>query len=175
MTPEPTHFSTFFEYLVIMTRFLTLLLLFCSMNFRAFAQETEPYFIRITVDKIRLGNDSVKFSKPKTLYIYTTGKADTTEITTIKGTRLAIVTEVRKVMVGKTIRYQIGYAWYKRNSSKWELIRHFGYVDRRSLLAKPDEVKQSKTPKAAREIFYCSIGEPMVFSCGFRMDVYLNK
>jgi hypothetical protein len=175
LRPEPTHFSTVFEYLVSMLRFLTVLLLFCSINFRAFAQETEPYFIRITVDKIRLGNDSVKFSKPKTLYIYTSGKPDTTEITSIKGTRLAIVTEVRKVMVGKTIRYQIGYAWYKRSGTKWELIRHFGYVDRFALLSKPDEVKNSKALKPAREQLYCSIGEPMVFSCSFRMDVYLNK
>jgi hypothetical protein len=145
------------------------------MNFRAFAQETKPYFIRITVEKIRLGNDSLKFQKPKTLYVTTTGKPDTTEITTIKGTRIAIVTEVRKIMVGKTVRYQIGYSWHKRNGSKWELIRHFGYVDRYSLLNKPDEVKNSKSMKPAREQFYCSIGEPMVFSCSFRMDVYMNK
>jgi hypothetical protein len=145
------------------------------MNFRAFAQETKPYFIRITVEKIRLGNDSLKFQKPKTLYVTTTGKPDTTEITTIKGTRIAIVTEVRKIMVGKTVRYQIGYSWHKRKGSKWELIRHFGYVDRYSLLNKPDEVKNSKSMKPAREQFYCSIGEPMVFSCSFRMDVYVNK
>ncbi len=157
-----------------MKQLTALLFLFFSYSL-AGQEQKKAYFIRITIDKIRLGNDSVKFKSPKTLYVETSGKTDTVEVATIKGTPVAMIIEVRKYMAGKTIRYQIGYSFFKKENNKWALIKHFGYVDRFSLLKKPDEVKKSKTPKSAREEFFCSIGEPMQFSANFRMDVYINE
>jgi len=158
-----------------MFRILILSIVLLSAGFQATAQEKKPYFIRITIDKIRLGKDSVQFKSPKTLYVETGGKTDTMEVGSVKGTSIGMVVEVRKFYSGKNIRHQIGYAFYKRENEKWVLIKHFGFVNRFSLLKKPDEITKSKTPKAAHEEFYCSIGEPMQFSASFRMDVYLNQ
>ncbi|HTF02961.1 MAG TPA: hypothetical protein VK826_03015 [Bacteroidia bacterium] len=158
-----------------MHRKLLLLLFAISAGLLSAQEQKKPYFIRITLDKVRLGNDSVKFKSPKTLYIETAGKTDTIEVATVKGTPIAMTVEIRKYLSGKTVRYQIGYAFYKKENSKWTLIKHFGFIDRFSLLKKPEEVKKGKTPKPAHEEFFCSIGEPMQFSAGFRMDVYLNQ
>lgn len=163
-------------------RILLLLLLFLTSGTGLSAQEQskgtlpekKAYFIRITMDKLRLGNDSVKFASPKTFYVETSSKTDTTEVGAVKGVPVGMTVEVQKYFVGKTIRYRIGYVFYKRENEKWVLIKNFGFVDRFSLLKKPDEVKNSKSKKAAHEEFYCSIGEPMQFSASFRMDVYLN-
>ena len=158
-----------------MHRKLLLLLFVISGCLLSAQEQKKPYFIRITLDKVRLGNDSVKFKSPKTLYIETAGKTDTIEVATVKGTPIAMTVEIRKYLSGKTVRYQIGYAFYKKENSKWMLIKNFGFIDRFSLLKKPEEVKKGKTPKLAHEEFFCSIGEPMQFSAGFRMDVYLNE
>lgn len=138
-------------------------------------EQKKAYFIRITMDKLRLGNDSVKFKSPKTFYVETSSKTDTVEVGSVKGTPIGMTVEVQKYFAGKTIRYRIGYVFYKRENAKWVLIKNFGYVDRFSLLKKPDEVKNPKAKKAAHEEFYCSIGEPMQFAASFRMDVYLNE
>lgn len=141
-----------------------------------FAQESKkPYFIRITMDAIRLGNDSVSIKTPKTLYIESNAKSDTIEVGAVKGTPIAMTIEIQKFFAGKTVRYRFSYSFFKKVHAKWELIKNFGWVDRFSLLKKPDEVKNSKSKKPAREEFFCSIGEPMQFSARFRMDVYLNE
>lgn len=158
-----------------MLRILILSIVLLSAGFQAAAQDKKPYFIRITMDKIRLGSDSVQFKSPKTIYVETSGKTDTIEVGSVKGTPVAIVVEIRKFYSGKNVRYQIGYVFYKRENDKWNLIKNFGYVNRFSILKKPEEIKKSKTPKAAHEEFYCSIGEPMQFSASFKMDVYINE
>lgn len=138
-------------------------------------EQKKAYFIRVTMDKLRVGNDSVAFKTPKTFYVETSSKTDTFEVGVVKGTPVAMTVEVQKYLSGKTVRYRIGYAFYKKTNAKWVLIKNFGYVDRFSLLKKPDEITNSQTKKAAREEYYCSIGEPMQFSASFRMDVYLNQ
>ncbi len=158
-----------------MVRILILSIVLLSAGFQAAAQDKKPYFIRITMDKIRLGKDSVQFKSPKTIYVETSGKTDTIEVGSVKGIPVAMVVEIRKFYSGKNVRYQIGYVFYKRENDKWNLIKNFGYVNRFSILKKPEEIKKSKTPKAAHEEFFCSIGEPMQFSASFRMDVYVNE
>lgn len=137
--------------------------------------EKKPYFVRITMDKLRLGNDSVMFRSPKTIYTEMNAKSDTIEVGAVKATKIGMTVEVQKFFAGKTVRYRIGYVFYKRENNKWVLIKNFGWTDRFSLLKKPDEVKNSKAKKPAHEEFFCSIGEPMQFSASFRMDVYLNE
>jgi hypothetical protein len=156
-------------------RILLLALLLFTLSDVSAQEQKKSYFIRITMDKLRLGNDSVKFTAPKTLYVETSSKSDTIEVGAVKGTPVGMTVEVQKYLQGKTVRYRIGYVFYKKENAKWTLIKNFGYIDRFSLLKKPDEVKNSRSKKAAREEFFCSIGEPMQFSASFRMDVYLNE
>lgn len=156
--------------------FLFSLLISATFLSAQVAQEPKKaYFIRITMDKLRLGNDSVKFKSPKTYYVETSTKTDTVEVGVVKGTAVGMTVEVQKYFAGKTIRYRIGYVFYKKVNAKWELIKNFGFYDRFSLLKKPEEVKNTKTKNPAHEEFFCSIGEPMQFSASFRMDVYLNE
>lgn len=138
-------------------------------------EQKKPYFIRITMDKLRLGNDSVNFKSPKTVYVEADAKSDTIEVGAVKGQPVAMMVEIQKFLVGKTVRYRFNYTFFEKKNSKWMLIKKFGWVDRFSLLKKPDEVKNPKVKKAAREEYYCSIGEPMQFSASFRMDIYLNQ
>lgn len=137
--------------------------------------EKKPYFIRITMDKLRLGNDSIAFKSPKTFYVESNAKSDTIEVGAVKAVPVAMTIEVQKFLVGKTVRYRFNYTFFRKENKKWVLIKNFGWVDRFSLLKKPDEVKNSKTKKPAHEEYYCSIGEPMQFSASFRMDIYLNE
>lgn len=154
--------------------FASLLLVVLSVVAGNSQEQKKPYFIRITMDKLRLGSDSVSFKSPKTQYIESDPKSDTIEVGTVKTTPIAMTVEIQKFFVGKTIRYRFSYTFYKKENNKWAVIKNFGWIDRFSLLKKPDEVKNSKSKKPAREEFFCSIGEPMQFSASFRMDVYLN-
>ncbi len=135
-----------------------------------FAQR--PYYVHLTIDKVVLGNDSVLFKKGKTFFVETKSHTDTIEVAKVGGTPVAIVVDVRKLMEGPLMRYQIGYAWYKKTGTKWELIRNFGYITRPDLVTlKPGFDKTAKT-KSATEEFHCSIGQPEQFDADFRMDVY---
>lgn len=137
--------------------------------------EKKPYFIRITMDKLKLGNDSVTFKAPKTLYVESNAKSDTIGVGSVKGIPVAMVVEIQKYMSGPNVRYRFNYTFLEKEHSKWTVIKTFGWVDRFSLLPKPDEVKKPGSKKPAQEKFFCSIGEPMQFSASFRMDIYLNQ
>lgn len=154
----------------VLTALLSLIMLCATAQ-----EQKKPYFIRITMDKLRLGNDSVSFKSPKTYYVESGAKSDTIEVGAVKGTPVAMMVEIQKFLVGKTVRYRFNYTFFEKENAKWTLIRKFGWVDRFSLLKKPEEVKNPKAKKAAREEYYCSIGEPMQFSASFRMDIYLNQ
>ena len=154
----------------ILTGILSLLMLCATAQ-----EQKKPYFIRITMDKLRLGNDSVSFKTPKTYYVESGAKSDTIEVGAVKGKPVAMMVEIQKFLVGKTVRYRFNYTFFEKKNLKWIIIKKFGWVDRFSLLKKPDEVKNPKAKKAAREEYYCSIGEPMQFSASFRMDIYLNE
>lgn len=136
--------------------------------------EKKPYFIRLTIDALRLGADSASYNHPKTYYFESGSKSDTFDIGAVNGTSIGISFEIQKFLVEKKVRYRFSYTYYKKVNDKWELIKNFGWVDRFSLLKKPGEVND-RPVKPAREEFYCSIGEPMQFSARFRMDIYLNQ
>ena len=153
--------------------FIVILTIF---GFSAFGQEAKkPYFIRISIDKLKLGSDSIKFRSPKTFYLESGQKSDTIDVGGLKTTRIGMSVEVQKYFAGKTVRYRFAYSFFKQENGKWVLIKNFGWVDRFSILKKPDEVKNTKSKVAAKEEYYCSIGEPMQFSATFKMDVYLNE
>ncbi len=140
------------------------------------AQETKkPYFIRISIDKLKLGNDSMKYRSPKTFYLESGQKSDTIEVGALKNDRIGMSVEVLKYFQGKTVRYRFSYTFFRKENTKWVIIKNFGWVDRFSILKKPDEIKNTKTKVVAKEEYYCSIGEPMQFSATFKMDVYLNE
>ncbi|HLG03923.1 MAG TPA: hypothetical protein VI731_10040 [Bacteroidia bacterium] len=152
-----------------MKRFLVLLAaLFLAGSL--FAQKS--FLIHLTIDKVRLGKDSVVFKPGKTFLFETTGKTDTMEVAKVKGVPVAIVIEIRRVFVDKQVNYQLGYAFYKKSADKWELIRHFGYTDRNDLLAPRPGFEKSAKKKPAREEFNCLLGDPVQFAAWFRMDVY---
>jgi hypothetical protein len=137
-------------------------------------EQKKPYFIRISIEKLKLGNDSMKYRSPKTFYLESGQKSDTIEVGALKNDRIGMSVEVQKYFQGKTVRYRFAYSFFRKENSKWVLIKKFGWVDRFSLLKKPDEVKNSKSKVVAKEEYYCSGGEPLLFSATFKMDVYLN-
>lgn len=159
-----------------MTRSLfAFLLLFLLLDNLSAQEQKKPYFIRISVDKIKLGNDSINYRSPKTFYLESGQKSDTIEVGALKTDRIGMSVEVQKYFQGKTVRYRFAYSFFRKEKEKWTLIKNFGWVDRFSLLHKPDEIKKSQAKVAAKEEYYCSIGEPMQFSANFKMDVYLNQ
>ena len=156
-------------------RHFLLLLLFIGITTAASSQEQkQPYFIRISIDKLKLGNDSVKYRSPKTFYLECGPKSDTITVGAVKSNSIGMCVEVQKFFQEKTVRYRFAYSFFKRENDKWVLIKKFAWVDRFSLLKKPDEIKKTQSKVVAKEEYYCSIGEPMQFSATFKMDVYLN-
>jgi hypothetical protein len=146
---------------------LALLLLFPAL---LVAQKS--YLVHLTVDKIMLGKDSVVFKGGKTFLVETKDRTDTIEVTKLGGIPVAIVVDIRRTMVNKQIKYQLGYAWFQKIGNKWELIRHFGYTERYELLSPKAGFEASAKKKHANEEYHCEIGLPKWFSADFRMDVY---
>lgn len=158
-----------------MIRFLCLCILLCSSISAAAQEQKKPYFIRITIDKMKLGSDSVKYRSPKTFYLESGQKSDTITVGAMKSSPIGMSVEVQKYFQGKTVRYRFAYSFFRQENSKWVLIKNFGWIDRFSILKKPDEIKKSQSKVAAKEEYFCSGGEPLLFSASFKMDVYLNE
>jgi hypothetical protein len=138
-------------------------------------QAKKPYFIRISIQKLKLGNDSMSYRSPKTFYLECGQKSDTIEVGALKNSRIGMSVEVQKYFQEKTVRYRFAYSFFKRENNKWVLIKTFPWVDRFSLVKKPDEIKKSQSKVAAKEEYFCQGGEPFLFSATFKMDVYLNS
>lgn len=151
-----------------MKRIVLLFLLF--FPFAVNAQQS--YLIHLTIDKVKLGNDSVVYKGGKTFLFDVKSKTDTVEVGKPGGVPVAIVVDIRKMKAGEQIRTQIGYAFFKKVNGKWELIRHFGYTDRYELLSPRPGFEASARKKPAREEFHCLLGQPQQFEAFFRMDCY---
>jgi hypothetical protein len=136
----------------------------------SFAQKS--YLVHLTIDKIYLGKDSVIFKNGKTFLLEMKNHSDTLEVAKLGGIPVAIVIDVRRAKVGERIKYQIGYSFYKKENSKWTIIRNFGFIDRYELNSATPEFEASAKKKSAHEEYHCSIGEPQQFAAFFRMDVY---
>ena len=109
-----------------------------------FAQKS--YLIHLTIDKIYLGKDSVIFPKGKTFLVTTANRTEKIEVGAPGKTPVAIEINIRKVKVGSQIKFQIGYAFYKKIDGNWTLIRDFGYVDRYELNIPPAGLEKSGQP-----------------------------
>lgn len=136
----------------------------------SFAQKS--YLIHITIDKVILGNDSIVFKKGKTFLVDVKSHTDTIEVAKPGGTPVAIVVDVRRVKEGEQIKYQIAYAFYKKQDLKWVLIRKFPYVNRYELNVPTPGLEKAGIKKSAHEEYHCSLGLPQNFEAFFRMDVY---
>ncbi len=158
----------FLANFTLVKRVVTLFLIFLSAA--AFAQKT--YLVHLTIDKVILGKDSVVFKNGKTFLLETKGRTDTLEVAKVRGVPVAIVVDIRKVMAGSQVKNQVGYAFFKKVSGKWELIRHFGYTDRYDIIAPRPGFEATARKKPAREEYFCTIGDPVQFYAKFRMDVY---
>lgn len=151
-------------------RFFATGILFLLLAAQAVAQK--QYTIHLSFDKIYLDGDSVVFRTPKILTLRTAARTDTIEVAKLRNTPIAFVADVRKVMRGKQTVTQIGYAFFKKLNGRWQLIRHFGYTDRYSLLAPPPGFEQKSAKLKPREEYHCEYGVPIQFAAWFRMDVY---
>ncbi|MCA6363140.1 MAG: hypothetical protein IM638_08880 [Bacteroidetes bacterium] len=151
-------------------RFFATGILLLLLSAQAVAQK--QYTIHLSFDKIYLDGDSVVFRAPKILTLRTAARTDTLEVAKLRNTPLAFVADVRKVMRGKQSVTQIGYAFFKKVNGRWQLIRHFGYTDRYSLLAPPPGFAQKSAKLKPREEYHCEYGVPVQFAAWFRMDVY---
>ncbi|MDQ3111559.1 MAG: hypothetical protein M3R17_16855 [Bacteroidota bacterium] len=147
---------------------LVLLLLFFALY--SFAQKS--YLIHLTIDKIKLGKDSVVFKKGKTFLVNIEKRSEKIEICEPGKIPVAIEINVRRMKVGEQIRYQIGYAFFKKINGNWTLIRDFGYVDRYELNVPPAGLENAGQKKPAHEEYHCQNGVPTQFEAFFRMDVY---
>ncbi len=152
-----------------MKRFISVLILIGLSSF-VFAQKN--YLIHLTIDKIRLGKDSVVFKKGKTFMVTTDKRTEKIEICEPGKIPVAIEINIRRVKVGEQIKYQIGYAFFKKLEGNWTLIRDFGYVDRFELNGVPPGLEASGIKKQAHEEYHCQNGSPTQFEAFFRMDVY---
>lgn len=151
-----------------MKRLLFLLLL--SLPLFTFAQKS--YLVHLTIDKVVLGKDSVVYKNGKTFLFEMKDHSDTLEVGKPGGIPVAIVVDVRRVMVNKVMKYQLGYAFFKKIGNKWESIKHFEYTDRNDLLTPKPGFEASAKKKHANEEYHCEIGVPRQFASDFRMDVY---
>ena len=149
---------------------LPLIFLFLLISVFAFAQKA--YLIHLTIDKIYLGKDSVVFKKGKTFLINTEKRTEKIEVGEPGKIPVAIEINIRKMKVGDKIKYQIGYAFFKKIDGNWSLIRDFGYVDRYELNVPPAGLENSGQKKPAHEEYHCQNGVPTQFEAFFRMDVY---
>jgi hypothetical protein len=147
-----------------------ILLLFLFLPFFSFAQKN--YLIHLTIDKIVLGKDSVVFKKGKTFLVTTDKRTEKIEIGEPGKIPVAIEINVRKIKVGEKIKYQIGYAFFKKIEGNWTLIRDFGYVDRYELNDVPPGLEKSGQKKNAHDEYHCQNGSPTQFEAFFRLDVY---
>lgn len=138
----------------------------------AWAVAQKQYTLHLSIDKVYLDGDSVVFRSPKILTLRTSGRTDTLEVAKLRNTPIAFVADVRKIMRGKQAVTQIGYAFFKKQNGRWQLIRHFGYTDRYSLLAPPPGFAQKSAKLKPREEYHCEYGVPIQFAAWFRMDVY---
>ncbi|CAN5877311.1 hypothetical protein BH11BAC7_BH11BAC7_15170 [soil metagenome] len=136
----------------------------------AFAQKS--YLIHLTIDKIYLGKDSVVFKNGKTFLVNTEKRTEKIEIGEPGKIPIAIEINIRKMKVGDKIKYQIGYAFFKKTDGNWTLIRDFGYVDRYELNVPPAGLEKAGQKKPAHEEYHCQNGVPTQFEAFFRMDVY---
>jgi len=150
-----------------MRRILFLLLLVLSAP--AFAQN---YLFHLTVDKISLGSDSVKFPKGKHFVLSTSGASDTLEVGKPGGVPVAMQIKVGRYLVSKKVRYDITYTFFKKENGRWTKIQSYGPVPRYDLLKAPADLEKTGNKKAAREEYSCEWGVPKQFSASFRLDVY---
>ncbi|MCU0432321.1 MAG: hypothetical protein MUC87_02570 [Bacteroidia bacterium] len=153
-------------------RVLFFVLINFVLLFPAQALAQKQYTIHLSFDKIYLDGDSIVFRTPKNLTLRTSGRSDTIEVTKLRNTPIAFVADVRKIMRGKQAVTQIGYAFFKKINGRWQLIRHFGYTDRYSLLEPPPGFAQKSAKLKPREEYHCEYGLPIQFAAWFRMDVY---
>jgi len=151
-------------------KFFQSTVLFLFFSTIIFAQKS--YLIHITIDKIVLGKDSVVFKKGKTFLVDVKSHTDTIEIVKIGNEPVAMVLDVRRVKEAEKIKYQIGYAFYKKQDSKWILVHKFPYVNRYELSVPIPGLEKVGAKKNAHEEFHCSLGLPQNFEAFFRMDVY---
>ena len=147
-----------------------LLLFFLFVAPALFAQKS--FVIHLTIDKIFLGNDSLVFKKGKTWALETQNKTDTVEIGKAGTVPVAIVIDVKRILVDKRVQYKIGYAFFKKTNSRWELIRHFGYVSRYDLISVAKDYAAEVNKRPAREEYNCQWSDPALFAASFRMDVF---
>lgn len=142
--------------------------------FFAFTRVTaqQGFVVHLTIDKVFLGSDSLVFKKGKTWVLHIKSKTDTVEIGQVRGTPVAIIADVQRVLVNKRVQFKIGYAFYKKVFGRWELIRHFGYVARYDLVQAEKNFETGRGKKTAKEEYNCQWSDPALFSAKFRMDVY---
>lgn len=148
------------------------LLFFFLFFATTFLHAQKGFVIHLTMDKIFLGSDSLVFKKGKTWVLHTKSKTDTVEVGSVRGTPVAIVADIQRVMVNKRVQFKIGYAFYKKVFGRWELIRHFGYVSRYDLVQAEKNFETGRGKKAAKEEYNCQWSDPALFAAVFRMDVY---
>lgn len=132
----------------------------------------KPYLVHLTIDKVKLGNDSVVYPKGKTFLVEMNERSDTIVVGRLGGVEVAILIDIRRMKEGEQVRTKIGYAYFKRVLGKWELIRRFGYIDRYELPEPPPGFAASAKKKPAHEEYHCEIGQPQQFEAFFRMDCY---
>jgi hypothetical protein len=149
---------------------LSVSIIFILISTFSFAQKS--YMIHLTMDKIYLGKDSLIFTHGLTYLLEIKSSTDTIELGRVGIVPVAMVVDVRRMKVGEQIKYQIAYAFYKRENSKWTLIRKFPYTDRYELNEMSPALQKAGVKKSAHEEYHCSLGEPQNFAAYFRMDVY---
>lgn len=147
----------------------SVLLLFFSLCLQA----QKSYVAHVSISKIFVGADSVVFKKPKNFVTAFGSRSDTIEVAAVKGTPVALVIDIRKTTLrNKQVKYEVGYAFFKKVFGKWELVKHFGYTDRYDLLQVPADAEKKFPKQEAREEYHCQFGYPSQFEAYFKMDVY---
>ena len=147
-------------------------IIFFAIFLPAFLFAQKSYLVHLTIDKVSLGDDSVVYKNGKTFLFEITNRSDTIEVAKPGGIPVAIVIDIKKAMERKQMKYEIGYAYFKKINGKWELIRHFGYTERYQLLSPKPGFETTAKKKSATEEYHCMIGQPAEFEAFFRMDVY---
>jgi hypothetical protein len=112
------------------------------------------------------------FKKGKTFMVTAEKRTEKIEIGEPGKIPVAIEINIRRVKVGEKIKYQVGYAFFKKIDGNWTLIRDFGYIDRYELNVPPPGLEKSGQKKPAHEEYHCQNGSPTQFEAFFRMDVY---
>ncbi|TND07603.1 MAG: hypothetical protein FD123_3155 [Bacteroidetes bacterium] len=148
------------------------IVLFFLLFFPAVVPAQKSYLLHLTVTKIYLGEDSLVFKKPVSKFLTCINRSDTIEVGTIKGTPLAMVIDIQRVVQNKQAKYKIGYAFFKKVFGKWELIKHFGYTDRFDFVQASPDMEKKSAKKEAREEYHCQFGYPSQFEAYFKLDVY---